>query len=151
MVSFILGGLGSDYDLFVTLVNTQVDPLSIEEFYGHLLGHEQRLDHNLTAIDLTVAGANTASHSPSYRGDVTLMVLALTTLLDDTQLPTAPHVSLVDEDVIQPTMSMQSHMDHHQIAPYVRFATRLAIFHLIAVLGLTTAITVILSLPPKHI
>jgi hypothetical protein len=68
MVSFILRGLGSDYDPFVISVNTRVDSLSIEELYGHLLVHEQRLDHNLTAIDLIVTGANTVSCSPSYCG-----------------------------------------------------------------------------------
>jgi hypothetical protein len=68
MASFILCGFGSDYDSFVTSVNTWVDPLSIEELYGHLLSHEQRLDHNLIAIDLVVVGANTTSRSPSYRG-----------------------------------------------------------------------------------
>jgi hypothetical protein len=68
MGSFILRGLGSNYDPFVTLINTRVDPLSVEELYGHLLAHEQRLDHNLTAIDLIVAGANTTSRSTSYRG-----------------------------------------------------------------------------------
>jgi hypothetical protein len=83
--------------------------------------------------------------------DITLMVLTLSTLLDDTQLPTTPHISLVDEDVIQPTMVVQSHMDRHQTVPYVRFATRLAILHLIAILGLTIAITMNLSLPPKHL
>jgi hypothetical protein len=79
------------------------------------------------------------------------MVLTLSTLLDDTQLPTTPHISLMDEDIIQPTMVVQSHMDRHQTVPYVRFATRLAILHLIAILGLTIAITMNLSLPPKHL
>ena len=40
IVSFLLASLGSDYDSFVTLVTTRVDPLSIEELYGHLLAHE---------------------------------------------------------------------------------------------------------------
>ena len=45
IVSFLLAGLGSDYDSFVTLVTTRVDPLSIEDLYGHLLAHEFRLEH----------------------------------------------------------------------------------------------------------
>lgn len=40
IVSFLLVGLGSDYDSFVTSVTTRVDPLSIEDLYGHLLAHE---------------------------------------------------------------------------------------------------------------
>jgi hypothetical protein len=43
-VSFLLKGLGSEYDPFVTSVTTRVDPLSIDELYGHLLAHEMRLD-----------------------------------------------------------------------------------------------------------
>jgi hypothetical protein len=42
--AFLLGGLGSEYDLFITSVTTRVEPLSIEEIYGHLLAHELRLE-----------------------------------------------------------------------------------------------------------
>ena len=45
IVSFLLAGIGSNYDSFVTLVTTRVDPLSIEELYGHLLAHELQLEH----------------------------------------------------------------------------------------------------------
>ena len=41
MSSYILTGLGTKYDPFVT---TQVDLLSLDELYGHLLAHEQRLE-----------------------------------------------------------------------------------------------------------
>jgi hypothetical protein len=41
--AFLLEGLGSEYDLFITSVTTKVEPLSIEEIYGHLLAHELRL------------------------------------------------------------------------------------------------------------
>jgi hypothetical protein len=65
MVSFLLAGLGSEYDPLVTSVQTRVEPLPIEELYGHLLAHEQRLDHQTIAIDLAVSGANVASRGPS--------------------------------------------------------------------------------------
>jgi hypothetical protein len=42
--AFLLGGLGSEYDPFITFVTTRVEPLSIEEIYGHLLAHELRLE-----------------------------------------------------------------------------------------------------------
>lgn len=48
MVSFLLAGLGSEYDPFVTSVQTRVEPLPIEELYGHLLAHELHLDHQNT-------------------------------------------------------------------------------------------------------
>ena len=40
LISFLLAGLGLNYDSFVTIVTTRVDPLSVEELYGHLLAHE---------------------------------------------------------------------------------------------------------------
>lgn len=46
-VSYLLIGLGSEYDPFVTSVTTQVDPLSLDEIYGHLLAHEMRIEQNL--------------------------------------------------------------------------------------------------------
>ena len=40
IVSFLLASLGSDYDSVITLVIVRVDPLSIEDLYGHLLAYE---------------------------------------------------------------------------------------------------------------
>ena len=45
ITSFLLAGLGFEYDSFVTSVTTRVDPLTIDELYGHLLAHELRLKH----------------------------------------------------------------------------------------------------------
>ena len=45
ITSFLLAGLGSEYDFFVTSVTTRVDPLTIDELNGHLLAHELRLEH----------------------------------------------------------------------------------------------------------
>jgi ABC-type metal ion transport system substrate-binding protein len=39
-VSFLLKGLSSEYDPFVTSVTTRVDPLSFDELYSYLLAHE---------------------------------------------------------------------------------------------------------------
>ena len=44
MSSYILAGLGTEYNPFVTSVTTRVDLLSLDELYGHLLAHEQRLE-----------------------------------------------------------------------------------------------------------
>ena len=68
MISFLLAGLGSEYDSFVTLVNTCVDPLSVEDLYGHLLGHELRLIQNQPSINLSVATTNYAQKGFSNRG-----------------------------------------------------------------------------------
>jgi hypothetical protein len=68
MISFLLAGLGSDYDSFVTSVNTRVEPLSLEDLYGHLLVHELRLIQNQPSVDLSVATANYAQKGSSNRG-----------------------------------------------------------------------------------
>jgi hypothetical protein len=46
-------------------------PLAIEEIYGHLLAHEQRLQHHISSMDavnVTLAGANFVSWGRSQRG-----------------------------------------------------------------------------------
>ena len=52
IISFLLTGLGSKYNSFVTSVTTRVDPLSINELHGHLLAHELRVKHQQPTIDL---------------------------------------------------------------------------------------------------
>ena len=68
LVSFFLAGLGSEYDSLVTSVQTRVDPLSIEDLYGHLLTHEIRLAHHQPAVDLSLANANFTAPTSSARG-----------------------------------------------------------------------------------
>jgi hypothetical protein len=43
-VSFLLAGLGSDFDPFVASITTRVEPLSVEEIYGHLLSQKMHLE-----------------------------------------------------------------------------------------------------------
>jgi hypothetical protein len=43
-VSFLLAGLGIDFDPFVTSVTTRAEPLSVDEIYGHLLSYEMHLE-----------------------------------------------------------------------------------------------------------
>ena len=68
IVSFLLASLGSDYDSFVTSVTTRVDPLSIEDLYGHLLAHELRLKHQQPTVDLSLARATFAGQGTSRGG-----------------------------------------------------------------------------------
>jgi hypothetical protein len=43
-VSFLLSGLGSEFDPLVTSVTTRVDPISRDDIYDLLLAHEMRLE-----------------------------------------------------------------------------------------------------------
>ena len=61
VISFLLVGLGSEYDSFVTSVTTRVDPLTVDELYGHLLAHELGLEHQQPTVDLQLAGENFAT------------------------------------------------------------------------------------------
>lgn len=67
-VSFLLAGLGSEYDPFVTSVTTHVDPLSLKEIFGHLLAHEMRIEQNLPSTELTQPSANFSAQSNTPRG-----------------------------------------------------------------------------------
>jgi hypothetical protein len=67
-VLFLLKGLGSEYDPFVISVTTQVDPLSIDELYGHLLAHEMHLEQQIPALDIQQPTANLSTRAPMSRG-----------------------------------------------------------------------------------
>jgi hypothetical protein len=60
-VSFLLAGLGTDYDSFVTSGTTRVEPLLLDEIYGHFLAHEQRIQHQLSSLDVSLASAHFAA------------------------------------------------------------------------------------------
>lgn len=61
IVFFFLAVLGSKYNSFVTSMTTRIEPMPIEDFYGHLLAHELHLAHSQNYVDLTIASANIAS------------------------------------------------------------------------------------------
>jgi len=67
-VSFLLKGLGTEFDPFVTFVTTQVDPLSFDELYGHLLAHEMQMEQQLPALDLAQPFANYTTRAAMLRG-----------------------------------------------------------------------------------
>jgi hypothetical protein len=66
--AYLLGGLGPEYDPFVTSVTTSVEPLSMDTLFWHLLAHESRIaQHNPS--DSLFPTANIASRSPHpHRG-----------------------------------------------------------------------------------
>jgi hypothetical protein len=69
-ISFLLAGLGSEFESFVTTVQMRTDLLSIEALYGHLLSHEIRMAQAQPKVDLTLAGAHFASRGiSSSRGN----------------------------------------------------------------------------------
>uniref|UniRef100_A0A2N9I3B6 Uncharacterized protein n=1 Tax=Fagus sylvatica TaxID=28930 RepID=A0A2N9I3B6_FAGSY len=65
-ISFLLAGLGSEFESFVTMVQMRTDLLSIEALYGHLLSHELRMAQAQPKVDLSLAGAHFASSGASF-------------------------------------------------------------------------------------
>lgn len=57
-VSYLLVGLRLEYDPFVTSITIRLDPLSLNELYGHLLAHEMRIEHHLSSNEPTLPTAH---------------------------------------------------------------------------------------------
>jgi hypothetical protein len=74
LVYFLLFGLGSEYNPFVTSVTTRVDHLSLVDLYAHLLTHEMHLKHNLQSAEEPIPSTNVAArsyaskHKGTFRG-----------------------------------------------------------------------------------
>uniref|UniRef100_A0A2N9H7S4 Uncharacterized protein n=1 Tax=Fagus sylvatica TaxID=28930 RepID=A0A2N9H7S4_FAGSY len=64
-ISFLLAGLGSEFESFITTVQMRTDLMSIEALYGHLLSHELRIAHAQPKVDLSLASAHFASRGHS--------------------------------------------------------------------------------------
>lgn len=67
VVSYLLTGLGSDYDAFVTLMITRSEAIGLNERYAHLLSYELCQEHNNSGLQLDV-GANNVVHNTSNSG-----------------------------------------------------------------------------------
>ena len=65
-ISFLLAGLGSEFESFVTTIQMRIDLLSIEALYGHLLSHELRMAQAQPKVDLSLAGAHFANSGASF-------------------------------------------------------------------------------------
>ena len=69
IISYLLSGLGHDYDSFVTTITARTDPITLEEVYALLLTTESCLQHhNSPIVQPTVHVATRQSSSSSYRG-----------------------------------------------------------------------------------
>uniref|UniRef100_A0A2N9H324 Retrotransposon Copia-like N-terminal domain-containing protein n=1 Tax=Fagus sylvatica TaxID=28930 RepID=A0A2N9H324_FAGSY len=72
LVSFLLAGLGPEYDSFVTSVQQRTEPITLDYLYGHLLNREIRLEQSQAPVSLETASANFVSRgtfSCSGRGE----------------------------------------------------------------------------------
>jgi transposase InsO family protein len=68
IISYLLGGLSTEFDSLVTSVTTRIDPMKLDELYGHMLSHEQRLEHLHSSIEPLGPSANMVMHQKFVRG-----------------------------------------------------------------------------------
>jgi len=69
IISYLLSGLGHDYDSFVITITTRTDPVTLKKVYALLLTTESRLQHhNSPIVQPTIHVATRQSSSSSYRG-----------------------------------------------------------------------------------
>jgi hypothetical protein len=68
VVSFLLAGLGSEFHPLVTSLTTRIDPISDNDIYGLLLGHEMRLEQQKATTDLSNATVHVTARNTSHSG-----------------------------------------------------------------------------------
>jgi len=61
LISYILTGLGDDYESIVTFVSVRAEPISVQELYTQLVAHEQR-------IEMRNNGGHQSSAIVAYKG-----------------------------------------------------------------------------------
>ncbi|KAA8547824.1 hypothetical protein F0562_004253 [Nyssa sinensis] len=67
--AYLLGGLDTSYDAIVTSISTQIDKMSSEAIFNHLLAFELRIEQQQSALDTSVGSVNVATrHDNRPRG-----------------------------------------------------------------------------------
>ncbi|KAF5482583.1 hypothetical protein F2P56_003141, partial [Juglans regia] len=61
IVSYLLAGLDTTYDPLITSI-TRVDPMTLDDVFGHLQTYEAHLEQQTSAVDVAVASANLATN-----------------------------------------------------------------------------------------
>ena len=80
IITYILAGLGQEYDSLASTISSRLDPVSLEELFSLLLICESRINHNnkplLASANLVTTSPQqfhrqpgTVSHSNRYRGN----------------------------------------------------------------------------------
>jgi hypothetical protein len=64
--SYLLGGLDTSYDAIVTSISTQVDKMTSEDMFNHLLAFGLRLEQQHITVDNSVGSVNVATRN-DYR------------------------------------------------------------------------------------
>ncbi|KAJ0105010.1 hypothetical protein Patl1_18416 [Pistacia atlantica] len=61
--TYLRGGLDSSYDAIVTSISTQIDKMSSEEMFNHLVAFELRIEQHQSALEAMVSSANVATRT----------------------------------------------------------------------------------------
>ncbi|KAJ0963639.1 hypothetical protein J5N97_028761 [Dioscorea zingiberensis] len=63
VITYILTGLDSDFDPFVTSITTRTDPMSLNDLYVHLLSYEMCMELKNSAFQMSGSSANSVARS----------------------------------------------------------------------------------------
>ena len=151
LVSYFLSDLGSEYDSFVTSVTTRVDPMTLDDLYGHLLAHELKLEQNQPAVDLALASANIAARKDHHEGVVVVSLNNFSHLVEEitsttiaTEIPVVGGVVVVQTlflELLTPSVKFTSNLDmKHWAVIMSRFEVNLNMKHWAVIIDLTTPI-----------
>jgi hypothetical protein len=66
-VSYILARLGAGYDSFVTTMTTRIDPIMLDDLYGHLMTFASRLEQINAAVNIAFPSANLVTKTNAGR------------------------------------------------------------------------------------
>lgn len=58
IVSYMLAGLDSDYDLLVTSITTRADPMTLTDLYPHMLSYKARKEQQNGGLQISNSNAN---------------------------------------------------------------------------------------------
>jgi len=61
---YLLASLGPEYDPLITSITTQVEPLTMDDFLGHLLAHEMRIEKHIQPEPLLAANLASCGQTP---------------------------------------------------------------------------------------
>lgn len=58
VTTYMLAGLGPDYDSLVTSITTRVEPVSLTDLYAHMLGFEMRKEQQSNTLQISDPSGN---------------------------------------------------------------------------------------------
>lgn len=75
IITYVLAGLGQEYDSLASTITSRTDPVTLEELYSLLLICESRINHNNQSLQ-AAASVNMATKQPQQQNQSTFRTAA---------------------------------------------------------------------------